>query len=124
MISNKERKERARIRKKLRNEGLLPLPAKRRNWKKYQKEVMELLEETPLAATYVGMTTVAFANSAHNSNIEKAAIQIVHYSILKQKFYESLPPGASVTAGDIYENVYKKVFSVPEYRKRSEGDDR
>lgn len=124
MISNKERKERARIRKKLRNEGILPLPAKRRNWKKYQGQVMAMLDETPLGATYAGMTTIAFAGSGRISDIEKAAIQMLHYSLLKHRYYESLPPGASVTAGDIYENVYKKVFPVPEYKKCSEGDDR
>lgn len=122
MISNKERKERARIRKKLQDEGLLPLPAKRRNWRKYQKEVMALLEEMSLATTYVGMMTIAFANSSHISHIEQAALQIVHYSVLKQKFYESLPPGTSVTANDLYENVYKKVFPEREYKKRSVGD--
>lgn len=129
MLSKKERIKRNKIRRKLVEDGILPKPQPKRNYRTYFSQVEEMRKENDPGFFGLAQTLMMFYPSHEKkkgdrfSDMEKAAIRMMHFAIEKGKFIERLTSEgkSEYTVEEFYNEVYVKVFPEREYANRERG---
>lgn len=117
MMSNKERKERQRIRKKLREQGLLPPVKPRVNRKKYAEEIMQILHGDDRPSLYeIASVLQFFLPSSKDVKItdeQMTALRIIHLANEDKLFKQRLSDQGRSCYNMVewYNAVYCKVFT-------------
>ena len=131
MLSVKDRRERNAIRKQLIEDGILPKPSPKRNYNTYLRQVEEMREEKDPNIFELAEALMTFypnhikQKSCKFTDVEKAAIKIVHFAVEKAKFIERLKyyGKTQYSVGELYEEVYVKVFPKREYNHKGEKEE-
>ena len=131
MMSNKERKERQRIRKKLREQGVLPPVKPRVNRKKYAEEIMQILHGDDRLSLYeIASVLRFFLPSSKDGKLldvkitdeQMTALRIIHLANEDKLFKQRLSDQGRSCYNMIewYNEVYCKVY--PENRRLEESE--
>lgn len=115
MMTNKERKERQKIRKELIEEGILPPPKKRINRKKYAEEMMDWWRSGDANGWDIIPVFSNFLPNLERGSItdeEMTALRILHMAKAQKEFHARVKAEgrSKYKMSEWYEEVYRKVY--------------
>lgn len=128
MMTNRERKERQKIRKELIEKGVLPPPKKRVNRKKYAQEVLEWYHNDLTLYDVMKAFTMFIPSTNANrvSDEDMTILRVIHIAKAQKDFSEKLKAEGRSTYEwrEWYEEVYCKVYPDSPYvpPKQEQGE--
>ena len=135
MLTKKEKKEREKIRKKLIEDGILPIPQPKTNYKQYLKKTDKMIEALNaditgdfeiIQALMLFYPTIAPNRKVYHFSAEsKFAMKVIHLAYESMCFKERCRElgRESCRPDEWYEEVYYKVFPKAEYKNQGEDKD-